>query len=229
MAAGGSSSADLCHLKASGEKMRALLGDADAPLKLRVEAWCVHAEVCLRLQAVDELRVSMRYAVRHLAGLERAGVRVAEVLARAPGALLAGSGPALEGMCGMSWPLRAAGLAAAAAICQRQGVPGALGKIAEQASTAFKEECGFTAGKGQKSTGLGAGPACEPSLAPWPLSPGAYRAKRRRLLEGIAHLPEASALADDGSPGVAEPGKDAELAQLCAAALVRIRAWSQQS
>lgn len=232
LAAGSLPDADACQLKACGEEMRALLGNGGAPLKLRLEAWGVHAEVCLQMENADDLRVSMRYALRHLSGLERAGARVAAVLARAPGGLLEGSGPALEGLCGMSWPLRVAGLAAAAAISQREGVPRTVREKAEQAALAFKEECGLADAAGRAAAGPGAGGAAGPG--PWPLSPGAYRAKRRRLLEAIAGLPEAPAAATDGTTGCevavggAECSMDAELPELCAAALARIRTWSQQ-
>jgi len=163
------------RLKATGSRMRAILGRAGVPVALRAEAWAAHAEVCLQMDAADELRVSLLYAVRYLADHPSTGARVADVLARARGRLLGGASQALEGLCGATVPLRLGGLAAAAAIVKRGAsagadpAPAAVEEVAHGAVEAFEEE---------------------------QHRDGGTRAKRRRLLREIVQDSEAAGVLD---------------------------------
>ncbi|CAE8663501.1 unnamed protein product, partial [Polarella glacialis] len=164
------------RLVAIADRLRGLLGSAQLPLEIRAEAWAAHAEACLLLGATGELRVAVRYAVKHLASLEPAGARVASVLSRASGMLLQGSAVAVEGLCSVEWPLRAAGLAAAAAAAVRPDAPAPIREVARCAVDAFREE----------SSEL----SSSPPAGGWSADPSRQRRKRRRLLLELAALPD---------------------------------------
>jgi len=190
----------------AGESFRRVLGKASIPVKLRIEVWAAHIEVCIQLNAKDEFRVSMRYAVKHLSGLDRAGVRAAAALVQAPSVILDGAQGALDGLCKMTWPLRCSGLGAAAAVCARNGaLPAALVTIARHACDVFAND---TCGHSDTNGGV-----ARPTRA-WPMGPDGLRAKRRRLLVELAQLPEHAT-------------EDPELPALCSAAAVRIATWSR--
>jgi len=199
---------DVARLTLTGECLRRILGSASIPLKLRIDVWAAHTEVCIQLKAKDEFRVSMRYAIKHLSGLERAGVHVAAALVRAPNSMLDGVQTTLDGLCRMTWPLRCGGLGAAAAISSRNGaVPAALVTTASHACDAFADDTCGRSGTNSANSGIAR------ATGTWPMGPNGLRAKRRRLLAELARLPEDAA-------------EDPELPALCSAAAARIATWS---
>lgn len=204
----------------SFERAQRLLGAEGLPPALRAQAWAVHAEACLLVGAAasDDLRVSLRYAAKHLGALAPTGARVADVVARAPPApplgssagCLDASGPILEGLCGVEWPLRIAGLVAAAAAAEQPGAPAEVAEIASGAMLAFTEEYG--------GSPLGA-------TADSFTRAKSYRAKRRRLLKHIVRLRQDTD-DNDTKGGDADGGSSEELARLCAEARVCIDVWA---
>jgi len=163
----------------------------------------------LLLGAKDELRIAMRYAIRHLSDRDPSGALVSDVLARAPAELLEGGGPVVEGLSGHRWPLRAAGLAAAAAVAERRngGASAALLQVVGGAVDAFRE----VHGSGTSS---------------WALRPTAQssRAKRRRLLLELRDLPQHE-LFRKGPPE--SEMEEKEFQSLCLAARDRLDIWLQ--
>merc|ERR1712217_305141 len=160
----------------------------------------------------------MGYAVKHLAGLASAGTCVASSLARAPGEFLANTGNAVEGLCGVEWPLRMAGLATAAAISARARVPVAIMEIARNAVEAFLEKHG-----NMRSAGW-CGEQAEKRTAR-ELSPPTYRVKRSSLLLDIAHMQNVQVAVTGPECGAPVEIVDADFAELCTAARARIDAW----
>merc|ERR1712060_886201 len=178
----------------------------------------VHAEMCLKTGNVDDFRRSIRYAVKHLAELAPAGTCVASSLARAPGEFLVNTGNAIEGLCGVEWPLRIAGLAAATAISARGRVPVPIFEIARNAVEAFVEKHGSMRPVGWSGANVDA-------LVTRELSPATYRAKRRRLLVDITKMQDVQTAVIGPDRGAAGEVVDTEFAELCTAARACIDTW----
>jgi len=197
-------------LKAISGELQVLLASERVPVRVRTEVWAVHAECCLRrgevADAAADFRVSVRYAIKHLASVDAAGARVASALSRVPGAHLTGSGTAaIKGLCSMDWPLRAAGLSAAAAATARRNVQADVQDVARSAILAFEEEHGYVISNDCKSGWMA---EQAPAVA--------HQRKRRRLLENLASLPDALPSGEE----VAD-----ELPELCAVVRAKIDVW----
>lgn len=206
-------------LERAGAGLRRLLSKPVLPPPVRTEAWVWHAQVCLRARAIDEFRIALRYAVKHLASDASAGARVAAVIAQAPIGFLEGAAGTLEGLCSVEWPLRISGLAAAKSVQARaMGASVTAQEIATVdavacALAAFAEEYGCVGGK----------PWANPTMGSDCAGAQAYQAKRRRVLLELAALPVQ--MADAGGPQAADP----DFAELCLSARGRIDAWLQRA
>ncbi|CAE7940054.1 unnamed protein product [Symbiodinium sp. KB8] len=152
-------------LKVMCEMLRSILRSDSFDAATRAEAWAVHAWCCERLGDVSNFRVGMRYAIKYFDKSDVMGTRVALVLSRVGGALFEGSAGAIEGLCCATWPLRAAGLAAAAS-AMSEDAPAAVRQVSRTAVSAFDE--GFIAQSDRLEV---------PS-------------KRRRLLQCLVNLPD---------------------------------------
>ncbi|CAE7202915.1 unnamed protein product [Symbiodinium sp. CCMP2592] len=126
-------------LKVMCEMLRSILRSDSFDAATRAEAWAAHARCCERLGDVSNFRVGMRYAIKHFDKSDVTGTRVALVLSRVGGALFEGSAGAIEGLCCATWPLRAAGLAAAAS-AMTQDAPAAVRQVSRTAVSAFDED-----------------------------------------------------------------------------------------
>lgn len=222
-----------------GERLRRLLGAASLPLQMRVEAWAAHAEVCLRVRSERAFRISLRYAVKHLAESDVAGLHVACALQRAPAELLPGNAAAImKGLCAAEWPLRVAGLTAAAALTMRATAMAdkGLGTVATtvcSAMLAFADEHPEPGGctnatwqKERRSTAIKGAHEAESVTMSWPVS---QAVKRRRLLgELIEELEMEPVMAtkQDGNCAIGKnPDVDEELTLLAVVARSRLDAW----
>jgi len=224
-------SGDADQMEAMSDQLRQLLSSPSTALQTRVEAWAAHSEACLRLKSDRAFRVGLRYAVRHLSDAERAGVRVAQCIARAPHQFLTGSSSTiLKGLSSYDWPLRASGLAAATALASRPQaaaespqcsteVPMEASGVARSVVVAFAEECPDLPSDGALQTGqkrraLAAMEAV--NEVGWP---SGETAKRRRLLRELVQvLPEVDAAVID---------QDDELRGLCLVARQRLDVFLQ--
>jgi len=190
-------------------RLRDLLREPALPNATRAQAWGAHSEACMRMGgAASEMRVALRYAVRHLSDREASGAMVADALARARGSLLEGGNTVVEGLSSHRWPLRAAGLAAAAAVVQHESAPTTMLGAAHGVVDAFREAHGGpeTGGWHQSS------------------SPQTCRAKRRRLLLELRELPDDRIL---GKQVADTQPDDEDFRALCAAVRNRIGAWME--
>eukprot|EP00927_Polykrikos_kofoidii_P041690 TRINITY_DN35530_c0_g3_i1.p1 TRINITY_DN35530_c0_g3~~TRINITY_DN35530_c0_g3_i1.p1 ORF type:complete len:923 (-),score=141.24 TRINITY_DN35530_c0_g3_i1:247-3015(-) len=206
------------QLEKARAHLQSILACAAVPLATRAEAWAAHAEACLcGAESVCEepFRILLRYAVKHLCSLQSAGVRVADALARAPWRFLAGDAhKILEGLSSVEWPLRTAGLAAAAAWTaapdSKVTAPLEAATTARSTVIAFAEERAHDA---MRATAARAAGSSFHGVLSWP---DARRAKRRRLLK---ELIDAELVGDDNDD------EDQELHELCVAAASRVDAW----
>lgn len=196
---------DSAALASVAERARDMLREPLLSGGTRAQAWALHAEACLRLGSAAELRIAMRYAVRHLSDRDASGALVADVLARAPGPLLDGTAAIVEGLAGHRWPLRTAGLAAAAATAVRAAAPDQVQHVASSAVDGFCEEHGHRAG----------------GWLPWdPLQ--AMYTKRRRLLVELRDLP--AAVEQEACDDIASRR---DFASLCLAVRSRLDEWGR--
>lgn len=136
------------EVESMGPRLRVVLGDPCTPLAVRAEVWEAHAEVCLRVDAADDFRVSVRYALKHLTEIAPMGARVAGAVARAPSKLACGTDEVLEGLSSAPWPLRISGLAASTCVCARR--PRAIEAVVDAAQVALKAFASMYGGAGAK-------------------------------------------------------------------------------
>jgi len=184
------------------ERLQAVMDRATIPLELRLAAWEAHAAICFRTTSVSSFNTSLRYAMKHLSRSRSAGVRVANVMAKAPPSMIReGAAVILQALCEMQWPLRSAGLTTAASL-QAAGEVTSL--QAETAAVAAAAVLAFN--KSLRHQGNEEDPQDEP-----------LERKRRKLLESLVELPHHI----DGG------GREdmARLQTLCTSALHRLQGW----